>query len=241
MISLDYAKPSDRLVRATTSLTVSEFEELARRFGGAWTTMRASKTAAGAARKRRPGGGREGCLVGAEQKLFFILLYFKAYPTQGVMGLLFGITLAQVSEWVRVLMTVVGQLIPLHRPTRWARDLTQLLRDQPELKGVIIDGTEFVFVVVAYVALAGAVFLAVMRSRTAPVSNSYVNNLRELGRAKASWRLENHKTTSEASAWSEPLPYLRQKPVCPQGGPYILGQVGEPPKCSLGGTHRLPQ
>jgi hypothetical protein len=74
--------------------------------------------------------------------LFFILLYFKAYPTQDVMGLLFGITLGQVSEWVRVLTAVVGQLIPLHRPARQARDLAQLLRDQPELKEVIIDGTE---------------------------------------------------------------------------------------------------
>lgn len=142
MISLDYAKRSDRLMRATTSLTVSEFEELAERFGGSWATVRASKTAAGAARQRRPGGGRKGCLVSAEQKLFFILLYFKAYPTQDVMGLLFGITQGQVSEWVRVLTPLVGQLIPLYRPARQARDLTQLLRDQPELKEVIIDGTE---------------------------------------------------------------------------------------------------
>lgn len=142
MISLDYAKRSDRLMRATTSLTVSEFEELAGRFGGAWAAVRASKTAAGAARQRRAGGGRKGCLVSAEQKLFFILLYFKAYPTQDVMGLLFGITQGQVSEWVRVLTPVVGQLIPLHRPARRAPDLTQLLREQPELKEVIIDGTE---------------------------------------------------------------------------------------------------
>lgn len=142
MISLEHAKRSDRLMRATTSLTVSEFEELAVTFGDAWATARAAKTAAGTARQRRPGGGRKGCLVSAEQKLFFILLYYKAYPTQDVMGLLFGITQGQVSEWVRVLTAVVGQLIPLHRPTRRARDLTQLLSEQPELKEVIIDGTE---------------------------------------------------------------------------------------------------
>jgi hypothetical protein len=98
--------------------------------------MRAAKTAAGTARQRRPGGGLKGCLVSAEQKLFFILLYYKAYPTQDVMGLLFGITQAQVSEWVRQLTAVVGQLIPLHRPARQARQLTQLLEEQPELKEV---------------------------------------------------------------------------------------------------------
>ncbi len=58
------------------------------------------------------------------------------------MGLLFGITQGQVSEWVRQLTAVAGQLIPLHRPTRQARDLTQLLREQPELQELIIDGTE---------------------------------------------------------------------------------------------------
>ncbi len=142
MISLEHAKRSERLMRATTSLTVFEFDELARRFGAAWAEARTAKTAAGTARQRRPGGGRKGCLVSAEQKLFFILLYFKAYPTQDVMGLLFGITQGQVSEWVRQLTAVAGQLMPLHRPARQARDLNQLLREQPELEELIIDGTE---------------------------------------------------------------------------------------------------
>ena len=142
MISLQHAKRSDRLMRATTSLTVSEFDELAVRFAVAWIAARAAKTAAGTARQRRPGGGRKGCLVSPEQKLFFILLYFKAYPTQDVMGLLFGITQGQVSEWVRQLTAVAGQLIPLHRPARQARDLNQLLREEAELQELIIDGTE---------------------------------------------------------------------------------------------------
>ena len=108
MISLEHAKRSDRLMRATTSLTVSEFDELAGRFDEAWTAIRAAQTAAGTARRRRPGGGRKGCLDSAEQKLFFILLYFKAYPPQDVMGLLFGITQGQVSEWVRQLTRCRG-------------------------------------------------------------------------------------------------------------------------------------
>jgi DDE superfamily endonuclease/Helix-turn-helix of DDE superfamily endonuclease len=142
MISLEHAKRSDRLMRATTSLTVFEFEDLSRRFDVVWSTLRAAKTAAGTARQRQPGGGRKGCLISAQQKLFFILLYYKAYPTQDVMGLLFGITQGQVSEWVRQLTAVVGQLIPLHRPARQARQLSQLLVEQPELREVIIDGTE---------------------------------------------------------------------------------------------------
>jgi len=142
MISLDHAKRSGRLMRATTSLTVCEFNELAGRFALAWAAARAAKTVAGTARQRRPGGGRKSCLASAEQKLFFILLYCKAYPTQDVMGLLFGITQGQVSEWVRQLTAVAGQLIALHRPARQARDLAQLLSEQPELQELIIDGTE---------------------------------------------------------------------------------------------------
>ncbi len=142
MISLDQAKRSDRLMRATTSLTVREFDDLAGRFAAEWETLRAAKTVAGKPRVRRPGAGPKGCLASASQKLFFILFYYKAYPTQDVMGLLFGITQGQVSDWVRRLTAVMGQLLPLHRPVRRARELAQLLAEQPELREVIIDGTE---------------------------------------------------------------------------------------------------
>jgi hypothetical protein len=129
MISLEKAKRTDRLMRATTSLTVAEFTKLAEQFDRHWESLRGKRTVAGAARQRRPGGGRKGCLNSAEQKLFFILLYYKAYPTQDVMGLLFGITQGQVSDWVKRLTAVVGELMPLHRPVRQARPLAQLLAD----------------------------------------------------------------------------------------------------------------
>lgn len=142
MISLEHAKLSDRLMRATTSLTVREFDELASRFATEWEAMRAAKTAAGDPRVRRPSAGPKGCLASAQQKLFFILLYYKAYPTQDVMGLLFGITQGQVSDGVGRYTAVMGQLIPLQRLVRQARELAQLLTEQPELREVIMDGTE---------------------------------------------------------------------------------------------------
>ena len=57
MISLEQAKRSDRLMRATTSLTVREFDDLAQRFTAEWEAVRAAKTAAGKPRVRRPGAG----------------------------------------------------------------------------------------------------------------------------------------------------------------------------------------
>lgn len=142
MISLRQARRSDRLMKAATSLTRAEFDALAGQFTPLWSGAQAAQTAEGAPRQRQPGGGRKGVLATAELKLFFILFYYKAYPTQDVMGLLFGITQGQVSDWVRRLTDRVGQLLTLHKPARKARDLRQMLEAEPALREVIIDGTE---------------------------------------------------------------------------------------------------
>lgn len=142
MISLTQAKRSDRLMKATTSLTVAEFEALAQQFAPLWAGLQAGQTAEGTPRQRQPGGGRKGTLDTAELKLFFILFYDKAYPTQDLMGLLFGFTQGQVSDWVRRLTVAVSRLLPLHKPARAARDLRALLAREPALQEVILDGTE---------------------------------------------------------------------------------------------------
>ena len=142
MISLSQAKRSDRLMKATTSLTVAEFEALAQPFAKLWEGLQAEQTAEGTPRQRQPGGGCKGALATAELKLFFILFYYKAYPTQDLMGLLFGFTQGQVSDWVGRLTAAVGRLLPLHKPARRVRDLRDLLAREPALQEVIIDGTE---------------------------------------------------------------------------------------------------
>jgi hypothetical protein len=142
MISLPQAKRSDRLMKATTSLTVAEFDALAKEFAPLWDGLLVEQTAEGTPRQRQPGGGRKGALDTAELKLCFILFYDKAYPTQDLMGLLFGFTQGQVSDWVRRLTAAVGRLLPLHKPARAVRDLRALLAREPALQEVIIDGTE---------------------------------------------------------------------------------------------------
>ncbi len=98
----------------------------------------------------------------------------------------------------------------------------------------------FVFLAVGLAVVAGVALPSLLRARHTPAMNACVNNLRQLDGAKDQWRLQNHKTTNDVATWQDLLPYLRQKPGCPQGGTYILGRVGEPPRCSLGGTHTLP-
>jgi hypothetical protein len=129
-------------MRATTSLTVAQFEALAGRLESIWAAQCAQQALGGQKRQRQPGGGRKSALATVEQKLFFILLYDKAYPTQDVMGWLFGLQQSSVSEWVGRLTAVVGQWVQLHQPARRGRDLAQLLAEKPDLQEVLIDGTE---------------------------------------------------------------------------------------------------
>ena len=142
MISLRHARRSDRLMKATTSLTVAEFDQLTCELATLCQQSLNTQTAEGATRQRRPGGGRKGALATPALKLFFLLFYYKAYPTQDVMGLLFGLTQGQVSHWVGRLTTVAAALMPLHKPARKARGLREILEVQPEIKEVIVDGTE---------------------------------------------------------------------------------------------------
>jgi hypothetical protein len=87
-------------------------------------------------------------------------------------------------------------------------------------------------------AIVGA---AIISARTPPASNSCASNLRALDGAKELWAAESHKTTNDVPRWEDLMPYLHQKPLCPQGGTYTLGRVGQPPRCSLGGTHTLSE
>ena len=76
-------------------------------------------------------------------------------------------------------------------------------------------------------------------------SNACVNNLRQIDAAKQQWALENNKTSNDTPTWADIIPYLgrpektNSMPKCPEGGQYILGKVGEEPKCSIGNYHSL--
>jgi len=79
-----------------------------------------------------------------------------------------------------------------------------------------------------------------------------VNRLMQISGAKEQWALEYGKTTNDVPTWTDLYPYLsssftnswftNNKPVCPEGGVYILGRVGELPTCSIGGSgHSHPR
>jgi hypothetical protein len=92
MISVNRAFGGDRVIKATTGLSSPEFKPLVASFNRELQKERLIRYARGieqGVRERRPGGGRRGTLRTSTEKLFFILFYYKCYPTFDVLGLLF--------------------------------------------------------------------------------------------------------------------------------------------------------
>src|SRR5882672_6198693 len=97
-----------------------------------------------------------------------------------------------------------------------------------------------IVIAVSLIVVGVAVLPTFIRARTAPAMNACVNNLRQLDGAKQQWTLENRRITGDNVTWDDVKPYLKIPLVCSRGGTYILGRVGDLPRCSTGGTHSLP-
>ena len=94
-------------------------------------------------RQRVRGGGRQGALKTMEDKLIFILFYFKHYPVQELQGYVFGMGQAQAWDWIHRLTPILNQALGYEKqlPARKQRDMAQILAACPGLE-FIIDGTE---------------------------------------------------------------------------------------------------
>jgi len=94
----------------------------------------------------------------------------------------------------------------------------------------------------ALAVLAALEVAPFIRARSTPSAAPCVNNLLQIEGAKQSWALDNGRSTNDTPAWEDIRPFLKPTIKCPQGGTYILGRVGEAPKCSIGGpSHTVPQ
>jgi hypothetical protein len=65
-------------------------------------------------------------------------------------------------------------------------------------------------------------------------------NLMQIRYAKQQWAGNYGKTTNDIPVWNDLRPFFPDEwsnriPVCPSGGTYSIGSVGEDPKCSIGG------
>ncbi len=74
-----------------------------------------------------------------------------------------------------------------------------------------------------------------VKARATAQQNACINNLRQMDAAKNQWSLEKRKNNGDVPTAADITPYLfkNQLPVCPAGGSYTIGPVGETPRCSI--------
>ena len=143
MLSYHDLKLNPRVLRAFTSLDPEEFERLLIHFEKAWKDYINRYYIRKQSRKRRYGGGRKPHLLLMEDKLLFILVYFKVYPLQEVLARLFGMSQGRANEWIYtltpILETALGEAPCL--PERDPQNLEQVLALCVAVD-FMIDGTE---------------------------------------------------------------------------------------------------
>lgn len=142
MLSYEQVQNKPRVLQSLTGLNVSEFEQLLVSFERAWQDY-VEEHYIKPGRQRRYGGGRTPQLKQGCDKLLFILVYYRLYPTQEVQGFLFGIGQPQAHEWVHKLTRVLNQALGYEKqlPEREPHRLEEVLNECPSLE-FIIDGTE---------------------------------------------------------------------------------------------------
>ena len=143
MLNIERVLKDDRLMRAMTGMHLKAFNTLKPAFAQALAEApipRRSK----APRQRAQGAGRKPALATVEHKLFYILVYFKCYPTFDLAGLIFDMDRSQANRWMHrlqpVLEAALGKKLAL--PKRKISSMDEFIKAFPGVKRIILDGTE---------------------------------------------------------------------------------------------------
>ena len=113
-----------------TGFTVEEFQILLTAFTTAWERYVQQNRLPPEIRQRGYGAGRKSRLGTCENKLLFILVYFKTYPLQEAIAFHFGMSQGQACQWIHILSEVLrlalGELG--HLPERDPQKVKEALR-----------------------------------------------------------------------------------------------------------------
>jgi hypothetical protein len=138
-MNIQRALGDQRLLRAVIGMGKKEFKKLLQSFSPLVIRTRYRRN-----RKRKAGAGRNHTLKTPEEKLFYMLFYMKCYPTFDLAGYFFGVDRSQAKRWVDdlrgKLKKALGAAMVL--PVRRIRSVKEFLERFPEVKELIIDGTE---------------------------------------------------------------------------------------------------
>lgn len=99
MLTYEKIKNKPRILRSLTGLSPAAFKQLeASSSKGYEQELAQAEGQREKPRQRQPGGGRKATLASIEDKLLFILFYFKFYPIQELLGFLFGLSQPQANS-----------------------------------------------------------------------------------------------------------------------------------------------
>jgi hypothetical protein len=144
MFSYYQVKEHPKLFLAMTGLTHAEFAQLLPHFQSAWDQYVQHNYIDRDNRQRQYGGGQpESTLVKVEDKLLFILYYFKVYPLQEILAFEFSMVQSTANEWIHILRGVLQKALEHggYVPERAPKQLATVLASEAE-STYGIDGTE---------------------------------------------------------------------------------------------------
>lgn len=112
MLRYDHLGQNETKLLALTGLTCHEFQDLLPAFQASFETALRDQTMEGLDRIGRAYTSyRNSPLPTMEDKLLFILVYLKQYPTQMVQGQLFGLSQSNANKWIHLLHPVLNQAL----------------------------------------------------------------------------------------------------------------------------------
>lgn len=142
MISCSYLKSHPELWQYVIGIKYSQFTALLPKFSFALRSCEVSWLKQ--PRLRAVGGGRKSALVSDWDKLFFVLFYYKVYPTFRFTQVLFGFDKRNVQIWVRRLELVLQQAVgyQLALPVARVSHFRHWFEVCPQLREFIVDCSE---------------------------------------------------------------------------------------------------
>jgi hypothetical protein len=135
----------DRQFRALTGTSFDEFYQLLPVFDESYYELIQERyELQQGSRRRRPGGGQKGKLPDIELKLFFILYYWKNYPTFDVLGFHFGIDRSKACTNLHALWPVLQRTLEKLEvlPERKFCCIEELRAAFGDVYDLIVDATE---------------------------------------------------------------------------------------------------
>ena len=122
-------KNKPKAFRAFTGFDVEEFQILLKAFTIAWERYVQQNRLPPGIRQRGYGGGRKARLVTCQDKLLFILVYFKTYPLQEVLAFHSDMSQSQACQWIHILSEVLRLALAElgHLPERDPQKVKELL------------------------------------------------------------------------------------------------------------------